>query len=273
MSSTHQKNLKKKLKRIVVILLAVYVMVGAALYYLQERLLFLPTTLDKDYVYELNYPYEELFFESEEGALINAIHFKLKNPKGVILYFHGNASDLSRWSKVTEYFVDLNYDLLVMDYRTYGKSKGKLSEEAMYKDATYCYNYLLNHYSEDEITLYGRSLGTGIASYLASLNSPKQLLLETPYYSILDVARQRFPVFPVKSLLRYHFPNYEYLPKVSCPISIIHGTADRVVPYESGKKLTELNLNNLSFYSIPGGDHNNLIDFDDYHEAISKVLK
>ena len=88
MSSTHQKNLKKKLKRIVVILLAVYGMVGAALYYLQERLLFLPTTLDKDYVYELNYPYEELFFEPEGGVSINAIHFKLKNPKGVILYFH-----------------------------------------------------------------------------------------------------------------------------------------------------------------------------------------
>ncbi|WP_411895870.1 alpha/beta hydrolase [Winogradskyella sp. A2] len=248
-------------------------MVGAALYYFQEKLMFLPTTLDKSYVYELSYPNEELFLKPEEDALINAIHFKAENPKGVILYFHGNAGDLSRWSKITEYFVEKNYDVLVMDYRTYGKSQGKLSEEALYKDAQFCYDYLLKGYAQNEITLYGRSLGTGMASYLAMKNQPKQLILETPYYSILDVAKHRFPIFPVKSLLRYHFPNYKYLLKVNCPISIIHGTSDNVVPYESGKKLSELSVENLNFISIEGGDHNNLVEFDDYHKAIENILK
>jgi pimeloyl-ACP methyl ester carboxylesterase len=269
---TLQKKLRKRLKKIVVVLLGLYVMIGSVLYFFQEKLLFLPTTLEQDYQYQFNYPFEELFLETEKNTTINALHFKAENSKGVILYFHGNAGDLSRWGKITEYFVEKHYDVLVMDYRTYGKSKGKLSEAAFYKDAQYCYDYLLKHYPENEITLYGRSLGTGIASYIASKNNPKQLILETPYYSILDVARDRFPMFPISKLLKYHFPTYQFLPKAKCPITIIHGTDDNLVPYVSGKKLSELNIRTLDFITIEGGNHNNLIEFEAYHFAIDKVL-
>ena len=147
-------------------------MIGSALYFFQEKLLFLPTVLSQEYEFQFNYPFEELFLEIDENTVINALHFKSENPKGVILYFHGNAGDLSRWGLIGERFVALNYDVFIIDYRTYGKSKGKLSEVGFYKDAQYCYDYLLKHYSEDKITLYGRSLGTGLASYLSSQNSP-----------------------------------------------------------------------------------------------------
>ncbi|RZN82270.1 MAG: alpha/beta hydrolase [Winogradskyella sp.] len=248
-------------------------MIGASLYFFQEKLLFLPTKLSQDYQYQFNYPFEELFLKTDEEAVINALHFKAESPKGVILYFHGNAGDLSRWGKITEYFTAMNYDVLVMDYRTYGKSSGKLSEKAFYKDAQYCYDYLLKQYSEKDITLYGRSLGTGTASYLASENNPYQLILETPYYSIEDVAKSRFPIFPVKYLLKYKFPTYKYLPKASCNISIIHGTDDTIVPYSSGKKLSELNIENLNFITVPRGSHNNLIEFNEYQNAITNILK
>ncbi|WP_370003151.1 alpha/beta hydrolase [Winogradskyella sp.] len=234
--------------------------------------MFLPSTLAQDYKYQFDYPFEELFLKIEDEATINALHFKAENPKGVILYFHGNAGDLSRWGKITEFFVEKRYDVLVMDYRTYGKSIGKLSEDAIYKDAQYCYDYLLERYSENEITLYGRSLGTGIASYLASKNNAKRLILETPYYSILDIAKHRFPMFPVKQLLKYRFPTFQYLPKVKCPITIIHGTEDNVVPFSSGKKLSELE-SDIDFFTVKGGGHNNLIEFEDYHKAIDNVLK
>ncbi len=253
-------------------LFGLYVMIGSALYFFQEKILFLPTTLEQDYQYESDYPFEELFLKTDEDVTINALHYKVENPKGVILYFHGNAGDLSRWGKVTEYFVAKQYDVLVMDYRTYGKSKGTLNEEAFYKDAQYCYNYLLKQYSEIEITLYGRSLGTGIASYLASENQPKRLILETPYYSILDVAEHRFPMFPLEKLMKYHFPTFQFLPKTSCPITIIHGTDDSVVPYTSSRKLLDLNLDNLNFVIVEGGGHNNLIDFEAYHETIRIIL-
>ncbi|GGI55710.1 alpha/beta hydrolase [Winogradskyella haliclonae] len=248
-------------------------MIGASLYFFQEKLLFLPTKLSQDYQYQFNYPFEELFFKINNDAVINALHFKAKNSKGVILYFHGNAGDLSRWGRITEYFTAMDYDVLVMDYRTYGKSVGPLSEAAFYKDAQYCYEYLLKQYPEKDITLYGRSLGTGIASYLATKNNPKQLILETPYYSIENVARSRFPIFPVRHLLKYKFPTFQYLPKVKCPITIIHGTEDTIVPYHSGNKLTELDIENLNFITVLGGSHNNLVEFDKYHDAMTNVLE
>ncbi len=272
MSFIHQKKRRKRLRKIAIALFALYVMIGSALYFFQEKLMFLPSTLAQDYKYQFDYPFEELFLKIEDEATINALHFKAENPKGVILYFHGNAGDLSRWGKITEFFVEKRYDVLVMDYRTYGKSIGKLSEDAIYKDAQYCYDYLLERYSENEITLYGRSLGTGIASYLASKNNAKRLILETPYYSILDIAKHRFPMFPVKQLLKYRFPTFQYLPKVKCPITIIHGTEDNVVPFSSGKKLSELE-SDIDFFTVKGGGHNNLIEFEDYHKAIDNVIK
>ena len=273
MSFTLQKKQRKRLKQLVLFLLALYVMIGSVLYFFQEKLMFLPSTLEQSYQYQFDSNFEELFFETEENASINALHFKAENPKGVILYFHGNAGNLSRWGKITEYFVAKQYDVLVMDYRSYGKSIGKLSEAAFYKDAQYCYEYLLKLYAENEITLYGRSLGTGVASYLASNYNPKQLILETPYYSIADVAKHRFPIFPVESLLKYRFPTFEYLSKTSIPVTIVHGTEDNVVPFSSGKKLSELPLENLEFIPVEGGNHNNLIEFESYHSIINNVLK
>ncbi|MFD1615017.1 alpha/beta hydrolase [Gelatiniphilus marinus] len=247
-------------------------MAVSLLYFLQEKMLFFPTVLEQGYQYRFSKPFEELFLKTDNDAVINAIHFKAENPKGVILYFHGNAGNLSRWGLVTEYFVEKQYDVLIMDYRTYGKSTGKLSEKALYTDAQFCYDYLKAHYPENGITLYGRSLGTGIAAYLAFKNKPKQLVLETPYYSITDVAKTRFPMLPVETLLKYKLPTHQYLEGVSCPITIFHGTQDRVVPMDSAKKLLNLNMENLNFVTIDGGNHGDLINYDLYHREIKKIL-
>ena len=267
-----KEKLKRRLKKAVMILLSIYIMIGSALYFFQEKLLFLPSRLEQNYQYQFNYNFEELFFKPDESTTINALHFKVDNPKGVILYFHGNAGDLSRWGTIAEYFVAQQYDVLIMDYRTYGKSIGKLSEDALYRDAQYCYDYLLNNYSENEITLYGRSLGTGIASYIASKNNPKQLVLETPYFSILDVAKDRFPWLPVKQILKYQFPTYQFLLQTRCPITIVHGTDDDVVPYASAEKLLKLDIDHLSFITVEGARHNNLIEFEAYHTTIKELL-
>ena len=267
-------NLKAKFKNAFLVILILYTMFGGLLYAFQEELLFFPEPLDKDYTYTFQYPFTELFFETEGDGRINALHFRVKDatPKGVILYFHGNAGNLSRWGQVTEYFVDKQYDVLVIDYRTYGKSTGKLKESYFYSDAQHSYDYLKSHYDEAEITLYGRSLGTGIASYLATKNRPKQLILESPYYNIADVAKSRFPVFPVKHLLKYKFPTNEFLLNVECPVTILHGTDDQVVPYSSGKKLYALDLEHVELIPIEGGGHNNLVNFDAYHKGINNTL-
>ncbi|MCK5401532.1 MAG: alpha/beta hydrolase [Flavobacteriaceae bacterium] len=263
----------QKFKKGIYFLIILYVMIGASLYFFQEKLIFRPTTLPQDFTFSFSNPFEELFLKTEDGATINAIHFKTEKPKGIILYFHGNAGDLSRWGIITEFFVEKGYDVFVMDYRTYGKSKGVLSEQTLYSDSQMCYNYILKHYQESEIIVYGRSLGTGMATYLASNNNPVQLILETPFYSLTDVARDRFSLFTIKKLLRYDFPSYKYIKNISCPISIFHGTEDNVIPYASGLKLfNSMNQKKKMFFTIKKGGHNNLIEFEAYQAQIQNIL-
>lgn len=264
----------RRLKRVVRTILILYILSTIMLYFLQEKLIFLPSTLPQDYAYSFTLPHEEFNLTTEDGAVLNALHFKNEKPKGVLLYFHGNAGDLSRWGEIALFFVQKNYDVVIMDYRTFGKSTGKLSEELLHKDAQLFYDYVLKQYNENDITLYGRSLGTGIATKLASKNKPKRLVLETPYYSLVDVAKSRFPFLPVDLLMKYKFKSYEFIKTVNCPIAIFHGTEDTVVPYDSGKQLYEtIPYPQKQFFTIEGGEHNNLIQFPKYVEGIAEVLK
>jgi len=242
------------------------------LYFLQEKFIFLPSKLNQEHVYQFSEPFQEFFLNTEDGAKLNGLHFKRDNPKGVILYFHGNAGDLSRWGEIATYFAKKEYDVIVMDYRTYGKSSGKLSEEHLFSDAKLFYNYALEGYSEEKIIIYGRSLGCAIATQLASKTNPSKLVLETPFYNLYDVAKARFPFLPMKSLLKYKFESNGYIQKASCPVTIIHGTNDAVVSYDSGKKLFEKAVTTKEFITIEKGGHNNLAEFSQYHENIDKAL-
>ncbi|NAS13637.1 alpha/beta hydrolase [Poritiphilus flavus] len=250
-----------------------YLIIAAMLYLLQERLIFLPTKLPADYQFSFTQPFQEVFLKAGDEALLNGIHFTLDNPRGVILYFHGNAGDLSRWGQITSFFTTKGYEVIVMDYRTYGKSTGKLSEAVLYTDAALFYNYAQSKFPEDKIIVYGRSLGTGIASKIASLNNPSKLILETPYYSLEDVGKSRFPWLPVKLLSRYAMRSYEFVAQVNCPITILHGTRDQVVPFESGEKLFEaIPGKQKKMIVIEGGGHNNLAGYEAYQNAINAIL-
>ncbi len=265
---------KATLKRISLYGLALLFLILAMLYFLQEKLIFLPTKLPEDHVYTFNAEFEELFLSAPDGARLNALQFYAENSKGLILYFHGNAGDLSRWGSIVVPFTDLGYDVLVMDYRTYGKSTGKLSEKALYADAQLFYDYALEKYAAQDILIYGRSLGASIATHLASNNNPKKLILETPFYSLQETAQERFPFLPTKQLLKYKMPSFKFIQKVGEPIRIFHGTKDNVVSYESGKKLFESILHNhKKMYTIEEGGHNNLSDFETYWEGIRKELR
>lgn len=263
----------QKLKRVGRILLILYIVLTTMLYFLQEKIIFLPSKLAQDYTYSFSEPFKEFFLTANDGAKLNGLHFKTENPKGVILYFHGNAGDLSRWGEIATFFVAKQYDVVVMDYRTYGKSDGKLSEKALFDDAQLFYDYVLNTYAEEQILVYGRSLGASIASFTASKNTPAKLVLETPFYNLLEIARKRFPVLPVQWLLKYKFESNIYITSVACPITIFHGTQDAVVPFESGKKLYSLATSKKKFVKIDGGGHNDLISFDAYHTHINEALR
>jgi len=253
------------------ILLLIYALVFGLLYSFQESLIFQAETLEKDYRFEFDTPFEEKTIQRADGAELSGLHFKTANPKGLILYFHGNAGDLSRWGKVVEPFVKLGYEVLVVDYRGYGKSTGKRNEKLMYEDALHWYDLALESFDEKQITVYGRSLGCTFASFVSSNRNCNQLILETPFYSLKSVVKNTYAVFPVGSLLKFKFPSYQFIDKVNCPITILHGTEDDIVPIENSWRLVELNPR-IDFITIDQGEHNNLANFDSYWKVIEEIL-
>lgn len=253
------------------VLLAIYIATLGALYFAQESLIFLDEELETNYAFEFNSDFEEINIETTDGAVLNAIHFKVKEPKGIIVYFHGNAGNLSRWGKIAEQYLAYQQNVLIVDYRGYGKSRGKRGSELMYQDALQVYDEAKKWFPENTISVYGRSLGCTFAVYAASKNKPKQLLLETPFYSLNSVVESRYPFLPSKRLMNFQFPTYEFIQEVKCPITIFHGTEDFVVPYQNGKRLHEL-IPNAEFITIPEGEHNDLGEYDLYWERIGMLL-
>ncbi len=249
-----------------------YLILLLFLYQLQEKLIFYPTHLTDDFQFQYFNNIEEIYLKREKPARIHAIHFKVNQPQGIILYFHGNARSLDDWGFAAQDFTQHNWEVLMPDYRTYGKSKGKLSEQALFDDARAWYDYIKNRYPESQIIIYGRSLGTGIATQLASQVNPQLLVLETPYLSMSAMVRQAMPIAPL-FILNYKFESDNYIKDIECPIEILHGTLDDLIPYQQAQKLAQLRPNLTRFTTIEGGRHNDLSDFKAWKNRIAEILK
>ncbi len=260
------------IKIFVLILLVIYLFGGLVLYALQDQFIFLPESLDRDYQYAFDRDFEEHTLKMQDGAEINALHFTLPESKGLIVYFHGNAGNLARWGEIVSPFVQMGYEVFITDYRGYGKSTGKRSERAMLSDAEEIYSFAKTIEKEERIILFGRSLGSAFASYLTGKNNPTKLILETPFYSLEEVANRVIPIYPTSSLLSYQFRNYEFLADTNIPIFIFHGNDDEIVPYTSGKRLHDSLEGQAKLITIEGGHHNDLSTFDAYWTQMENVL-
>lgn len=242
---------------------------------LQEKMIFMGVPLSERHDYRFSVPHSEYDIEAPDGGRLNALYFGAEDPRGLIVYFHGNAGNLQRWGQITSSFTRMGYDIVVMDYRGYGKSKGERNEEILLRDALLFYRHSIDRfgYPEDKTIVYGRSLGSSFATYVASVENPARLVLETPFYNLVDVARSRFPVLPVEKILKYAFPSDRFIESVRCPLTIYHGTRDRIVPHKSGYKLFKKSKSPArSFFSIKGGSHHNLSEFPGYFKTIESVL-
>ena len=254
------------------IIIAVILLSGTTFYYLQDRMIFHPEPIEKKYHYPFNSAFEELFLKWDI-ATINALHFKISNPKGVILYFHGNSGSLNSWGFLGEEFTKRGYDFFIFDYRGYGKSTGPKSEKNFHTDAKKIYEYLKPLYGEDRIVIYGMSLGSGFAVKLASENNPKCLILEAPYFSFKNMAYHYFPFLPIKILLRWTIRTDQWIGKVKCPITIFHGTEDEVIPYKMTYQLAPLLKSEDAFITINGARHNDIPSYKEYDSVITECLK
>ena len=266
----------KKIRFLLAFLVVLYLLGYPFIYFLQELFLFRPVALPADFKYHFDEPFEEFDLRPQAGVRLNGLVFKTNaKHRGVVIYFHGNADNLTRWGKNAARFTRNGYDVWMYDYRRFGKSTGAWSEQGFYDDAEHVYQQVLKRYPESQVVLYGFSLGTGLATKLAADHQPRLLLLEAPYYSFASLCWMHAPIYPYETMLSYQFKTNERIARVRCPIQLFHGTADGVVKYRSSLMLADVLQKTPAqiLTTVPGGKHKNLADFDLYHTELDKFLK
>jgi alpha-beta hydrolase superfamily lysophospholipase len=235
--------------------------------------MFKPEKLAKDFQFHYdNQDTEEYNIETRDGAIINGLRFKVENPKGVVFYLKGNSKSIKGWGKFAVDFTRHGYDVIMVDYRGFGKSTGKRTQKAVKRDLQVIYNKIKESVAEKYIILYGRSLGSGFATKLASMNNPRMLILDAPYYSLSKVAKRYMPFMPLSLLIKFPMPTYKWLKYVKCPIHIIHGTDDKLIPYKTSVKLSKIKPKLTRLYTVIGGGHKNLNTFEPYHKMLSEII-
>ncbi len=258
--------------QIFITLVVSYVLLCGLLFVFQEKLIFFPQKLNKNFNFTFDRKFEEISIKTHDGILLNGLLFKSDRSNGLIYYLHGNAGSLDSWGEVAKIYTDLNYDVFMLDYRGFGKSEGSVSsEEQFYQDVQIVYDEMKKRYDEENIIILGYSIGTGPATKIASMNSPKLLILQAPYYNLKDLLRHTYHIIPV-FLLRYEFETNEYIRDCKMPIAIFHGDQDEVIYYKSSIKLKKLLKDSDKLIILRGQRHNDMSEHPDYKKEIQTIL-
>lgn len=270
--------IKKYIKMIwtfVYIPVGFYLALCILLFLFQRYLIYFP---DKNILYnpkQIGLVYEDIHVQTSDNAAIHGWFVPAESSKGVLLFCHGNAGNISHRLESILIFNKLSLDVLIFDYRGFGKSSGSPNEEGTYADAEAIWHYLISEkkYAASEIIVFGRSLGSGIASWLARQHTPSALILESSYTSLPDLGAKIYPFFPVRLLSRYHYPTSEHLSHIKCPILFIHSKNDEIIPYSLGLKNYELASEPKQFLEIKGS-HNDgfLVSGEHYVDSIYEFL-
>ena len=266
--------MNKKLLRWIKLIVLFYCIIGIALFYLQDYFLFHPVALQRSYQYRFDVPFAEIDIPFNKTDTLNMVQFFPTDTvrKGVVIYFHGNKENINRYAKFATNFTKQGYEVWIEDYPGFGKSVGTRNEKVLYQQAEQVYKLAASKYKKDSILLFGKSFGTGIAAYVASVYDCKKLILETPYYSIPDIFGCYAFIYPTSRMINYKIPTHEYLQEVRAPITIFHGTDDGVIPYRCAKKLKAVLKPSDQFITIEKGSHNNLNEFQLFHQKLDSLL-
>jgi len=239
----------------------------------QESMLFFPETLPPDYTFAFEQPFQERSIQVDEKTKLNGLLFKSDSSKGLIFYLHGNSGALNTWGDLANTYLKNNYDFFILDYRGYGKSQGKISsEKQLFSDVQIVYDSLKREYAEEKIIVVGYSIGTGPATYLSSTNKPRLLILQAPYYSMVDLAHQYIKLMP-SFMIRYKLRTDEYITKVTCPVILFHGKQDEVIYYGSSLKLQKLFKEGDKLYSLDNQYHNGMNENKIYQQELKRLLQ
>jgi uncharacterized protein len=250
-----------------------FVGVVAGLYAMQERLIFPASTLPPDYRFSFDQPFEEVRIPVP-GAVLDALHFTQPDPRGLVFFLHGNAGDLSTWTTGIAFYRKVNYDLFIIDYRGYGKSTGFIKSEAqLHADVRAAWDAIAPRYRSRNlpVVIYGRSLGTGLAAYLAREVNPALLVLVTPYTSLAAAAVRAYPFVP-ESILKYPLRTDAIIGEVKCPVLLVHGDRDALIPLSDSEQLRVLARPPAELLVVAGAGHNDIHLFPAYLDGLAARL-
>ncbi len=249
----------RALMHILVAIVIIYVLLALALYLLQSSLIYFPS---KDIVttpHDIGLRYEAIFLTTEDGVEISGWFVPCDNPRGVVLFCHGNAGNISHRLQTILILHRLNLSTFIFDYRGYGSSEGSPSERGTYLDAQAAWGYLVEkrRIPPHKIIVFGRSLGGAIAAWLVgeAKKEPGALIVESAFTSVPDLAAKLYPVFPARPLVRFRYDTRDFISRASCPVMVIHSCDDEIVPYNQGCDLFESASEPKEFLEIRG-DHN-----------------
>lgn len=264
-------HLGNKIFSIVKILVLLYAIICILLYLFQEKIIFFPQKLARNYHFNFSGNFKEMYIITKDNKSLHGILFKADSSKGLVFYLHGNAGSLATWGEVAKTYTALNYDIFILDYRGYGKSEGTIkNQNQLHSDIQQAYNEIIKLYNEQNIVILGYSIGTGLASKLAAENNPKCIILQAPYYSLKDMMRKTFRILPT-FILKYKLSNFDNLKQCQMPIFIFHGDKDEVIYYGSSLKLKE-ELSNLQLITLKDMGHNGMTENVDYLSALKNIL-
>jgi fermentation-respiration switch protein FrsA (DUF1100 family) len=239
---------------------SIYVLLALALYLLQGKMVFLSNMPGRALTAspgDIGLEYEDVFLTTSDNERLHGWYVPAANARGVLLFFHGNAGNISHRLDSIAIFNQLGLDTLIIDYRGYGQSTGRITEQGTYLDAQAAWNYLVDERGipAEQIIIFGRSLGGAIAAWLGTQEKPAGLIIESSFTSIVDLAQRLYPILPVRQFTRMHYPVAEYASRLHSPVLVIHSRHDEIIPFEMGQSIYAAVTQPKSFIELRG-DHN-----------------
>lgn len=266
------KPIFKSMMWFLAIVTAIYALLLFLLYHYQEKFIFLPDRLEQNFVFQFDPQFDEKFIETTDNQKLHGLLFKAEKSKGVVFYLHGNEGALNSWGFMNDLYTNKGYDLFILDYRGYGKSSGTISSEKQFMDdIEQAYASISKSYADSQIVIIGHSLGTYPAAVLAANHHPKLLMLLSPYYSMQDLVLSKYPFIP-KFVLKYKFPTFKFINKISCPIVIVHGNNDKLIKVESAIKLKQMAKPGDELFIIQNLGHNGINQNLEYQGKLKDLL-
>ncbi|MDY7001148.1 MAG: alpha/beta hydrolase [Thermodesulfobacteriota bacterium] len=258
------------------ILLAGVLILLAGLFLFQSRLVYFPMSKIDGSPRDMGLAYEDVRLTASDGVELHAWLVLKENARGAALFCHGNAGNISHRLETISLLNGLGLSVFIFDYRGYGQSGGKPSEQGTYRDAWAAWQYLTQERgtAPKDIVVWGRSLGGPIAAWLARKADPGALILESTFTSLPDIGAKLYPFLPVRLIARIGYNTEEYLSGVHCPVLVVHSPDDRLASFEFGQRLFKAANEPKEFLEITGG-HNNgfLVSGPTYVDGVDGFLK